>query len=156
MNRKEAYIFAIENEIKSKNLYKILARSFKNEEIVKTFHLLESLEKIHEEKLIEALKKEFNISETAFDTNMPPKIDIRRNLSDPKNILEFAMDRELAMADQYEDMAAGCQDDELRSFFLKLVKEEKDHKELLETEMDRIHGTAIWFDESELTGLMEY
>ena len=156
MNRKEAYVLAIENEIKSKNLYIILAKSCKNEESVKTFHLLESLEKIHEEKLIEAYKKEFNISTTAFDTNMLPKIDIRRNLSDPKSILEYAMDRELAMADQYEYMASECQDAELRDFFLKLEKEEKEHKELLETEMDRIHGTAIWFDQSELTGLMEY
>jgi len=156
MNRKEAYIMAIENEIKSKNLYTILAKSFKHEESIKTFHLLESLEKIHEEKLIEAFKKEFKISTTAFDTNMLPKIDIRRNLSDPKNILEYAMDRELAMADQYDDMASECQDEELKEFFLNLVKEEKNHKELLEMELDRIHGSAIWFDESELTGLMEY
>lgn len=156
MNRKEAYILAIENEIKSKNLYIVLAKSFKNEESIKTFHLLESLEKIHEEKLIEAYKKEFKLSTVSFDTNMLPKIDIRRNLSDPKNILEYAMDRELAMADQYEYMASGCQDEELQEFFLTLVKEEKNHKELLETELDRIHGSLIWFDESELTGLMEY
>ena len=156
MNRKEAYILAIENEIKSKNLYIVLAKSFKNEESIKTFHLLESLEKIHEEKLIEAYKKEFKLSTVSFDTNMLPKIDIRRNLSDPKNILEYAMDRELAMADQYEYMASGCQDEELHEFFLTLVKEEKNHKELLETELDRIHGSLIWFDESELTGLMEY
>ena len=156
MNRKEAYIMAIENEIKSKNLYIILARSFRHEESIKTFHLLESLEKIHEEKLIEAFKKEFKISTTAFDTNMLPKIDIRRNLSDPNTILEYAMDRELAMADQYDYMASECQDAELKEFFLNLVKEEKNHKELLEMEMDRIHGSAIWFDESELTGLMEY
>ena len=156
MNRKEAYIFAIENEIKSKNLYIILAKSVNNEESKKTFHLLQSLEKIHEEKLIEAYKKEFNISTTTFDTNMSPKIDVRRNLSDPKAILEYAIDRELAMADQYDYMAAECKDDELRNFFLNLVKEEQDHKELLATELDRIHGSMIWFDESELTGLMEY
>ncbi len=156
MNRKEAYTLAIENEIKSKNLYKVLSNCFADEESKKTFHLLESLEKIHEEKLIEAYKKEYDVTTVSFDTNMQPKIDIRRNLSDPKSILEYAMDRELAMADQYEYMAEGCKDDELKEFFLNLVKEEMYHKELLETEADRIQGTVTWFDESELSGLMEY
>jgi rubrerythrin len=53
-------------------------------------------------------------------------------------------------------MAEGCKDDELKEFFLNLVKEEMYHKELLETEADRIQGTVTWFDESELSGLMEY
>ncbi len=156
MNRKEAYVLAIENEIKSKNLYMMLAKSFKNEESIETFHLLQSLEKIHEEKLIAAFKKEFNTSKTTFDTELLPKIDIRRDLSDPKTILEYAMDRELAMADQYEYMAEESVDGDLKEFFLKLVEEENNHKELLENELDRIQGTAIWFDPSELTGLMEY
>lgn len=156
MDRKEAYIVAIENEIKSKNLYKLLAKSCNDVESVKSFHLLESMEKIHEEKLIEAYKKEFNLSTVSFDTDLLPKIYVRRNLSDPKAILEYAMDREIAMADQYNYMSEDSKDDDLKEFFMNLVKEEQDHKELLETELDRIQGTVIWFDESELTGLMEY
>ncbi len=156
MTRKEAYIYAIENEIKSKNLYMLLAKSFKNEESVKIFHLLESLEKVHEEKLIEAYKKEFQKSSVFFDADLLPKIDIRRNISDPKTILEYAIDRELATADQYEDMAEDSQNEDLKEFFLSLVEEEKNHKEMLETELNRIPGTVMWFDESELNGLMEY
>ncbi|MCB5230784.1 MAG: ferritin family protein [Candidatus Cloacimonas sp.] len=156
MDRKEAYIFAIESEIKSKNLYALLANSCLNEEAKKTFYLLEKMEGIHEEKLIEAYKKEFNLKSVSFDSTMMPKVDIRRNLSDPKAVLDYAVDRELSMADQYEYMAEQSEDPEMKKFFESLYREELDHKELLETELDRIHGTAIWFDESELNGLMEY
>jgi rubrerythrin len=156
MEKKEAYIFAIENEIKSKNFYAMLARSCKNEESKKTFYMLEKLEAIHEEKLIDAYKKECQVSSPVFDREMMPKIDIRRNLSEPKAVLEYAIDRELSMADQYAYMSETAEDQDMKKFFDSLYKEELDHKELLENELDRIHGIAIWFDESELNGLMEY
>jgi len=155
MERREAYKIALENEIKSINLYKILSKSFNDQDIIDTFNSLASLELIHKEKLIQACKKEFGHIPFNYNDNDVPKIDIRRNLSDAKSILEYAIDREIAMADQYKIMAEESEDEMNKKFFLDLVQEEIDHKDLLETELNRIQGSMIWFDDSELNGLME-
>jgi rubrerythrin len=156
MKRIEAYVLAIENEIKSTNLYNALKKSFKDESLKKTFHTLGAYEDIHREKLVSAFRREFPKEKLIYDKNVMPKINIKRDLSDPRHIFEYAIDREIAMADQYEDMAEDCTDEDIRAFFLALVAEEKQHQEMLEMELNRLHGTAIWFDSSELDGFMAF
>ena len=156
MDRKDAYIFAIENELKSSKLYKILEASFKDEALISTFHTLASFESVHFEKLVEAFRKEYPDCVLRYDHNVKPKIKIERDLSDPRQIFEYAIDREIAMADQYEEMAEGAKESELKAFFLELAGEERNHREMIEMEFNRLHGSAIWFDSSELNGLMEY
>ncbi len=156
MDKKEAaYKFAIENEIKSKNLYALLAKTCKDSEAKKTFHLLESIEKIHEEKLIKAFKQEFKTTELDIEPNLLPAFTLKKKITDPKSIIEYAIDAEISMADIYHEMAVNEEDSELIQLFRSLEKEEKEHKDLLETEMNRIQGTMVWFDDSELNGLME-
>jgi len=156
MTRKEAYVFAIENEIKAANLYRMLEKSFNDEDLGKTFNHLASLEDIHKEKLIKAFEKEFAGEKLTYKENVLPVIHNKRDLNDPVRILEYAVDRENATSDQYESMAKESDDDEIKSFFHGLAREEKEHKELLETEINRIQGTMIWFDSSELNGLVEH
>lgn len=156
MDRKEAYIYAMENEIKSANLYKVLANSFEDEELIKTFNSLASFESIHQDKIRDYFAKEFGEVPFTYNKSALPKIDIRHDLSDPKKILEYAIYREIAMADQYEFMADESKDEHIKTFFKTLVMEENDHKEMLEDELNRIQGLMIWFDPSELNGLMEY
>lgn len=156
MNRKEAYIIAVENEIRAINLYSILAKSFQDEDLVGVFKSLSQLEKGHQEKIEESYRKEFG--DTPFDYNKEalPRFEVKDDLSDPRQVLRYAITKEEDMKENYQKMAAESQQDEIKSFFHDLAAEEQNHKELLEAELNRIEGTMVWFDASELNGLMEY
>ncbi len=154
-SRKEAYILAIQNEIRSQELYKALAKSFKEENAKKAFHSLIPLEEIHEEKLIIAYKIEFpgqalNIIRDEVPGDIPADL-----ISDPKSILEFALSREDLAHDGFMYLALSCNDMEIRTLFEKFAKEEYDHKIILQTEIERIQGLISWYDPSELNGLVE-
>jgi len=155
MNRQDAYVYAVENEIKSVNLYTVLAKTFSDEDLIKTFNHLASLETIHKDKLIKTYKREFDNQPLIYDEDAMPRINVKRDLTDPANIIEYAIDREITMADQYEFMSKESDKDEIKSFFSSLAEEEKNHRDLLETELNRIQGLMVWFDNSELNGLME-
>jgi rubrerythrin len=154
-SRKEAYIIAIENEIKSQNLYKALAKSFKQEIASKTFQNLVPLEEIHEQKLRNAYQKEFHGETIQIDRftvvgDVPAQI-----INDPKAILEFAISREDLAHDAYIRLAAGCPTAETRELFEQFAEEEANHKTILQTEIQRIQGMISWYDPSELNGLVE-
>ena len=77
------------------------------------------------------------------------------NLSDPKEVLEYAITREESAHDGYLALAAHATDLEIKSTLLRFAAEEIDHKALLIAEVQRIQGVLTWYDPSELNGLME-
>lgn len=156
MNKKEAYIQAIENEIRSQNLYKFMAQHCKDTE-KNLFLNLVPLEKIHEEKMRSLFSKEFPNETLELSAELLPKTKANiENMRDPKAVFDFAIEREKLAQDAYKMLAEQCQDDQMRQLFLEMAEEEAKHADLLFSEIEKLVNSMIWFDESELNGLMEY
>ena len=154
MNRKEAYLLAIQNEVLSQNLYEALAKGFKNPDTSSLFVELITLEAIHEDKLKIAFHQEFPEEQLNVDPDLLPFLHIG-DINEPKQVLEFAIAREQAAHDAYQDLANSSDDTDLHKLFLQLSADEEGHKELLLTEVQRIQGAVTWYDPSELNGLFE-
>ena len=152
--RKEALILAIQNEIKAQNLYLMMARAFSDDDSRQTFLGLVPMEEMHEDKLTEIYRAEFD-DEPDLDRNALPQFKARRDLKDPKHILQFAVDQELIAHASYKKLAGLAQHDDMRTLFEGLAEEELQHKALLEDRLEQIQGLMTWFDPSELNGLME-
>jgi len=154
MTRQASYIQAIEAEIRSQQLYQALTKSFGTSDTARVFKQLLTLEQNHEAKLRNAFAREFPHSELVLNVPLPvlkPGI----NLSDPKEVLEYAITREESAHDGYLALAAHAADLEIKSTLLRFAAEEIDHKALLIAEVQRIQGVLTWYDPSELNGLME-
>jgi len=146
---------AIDQEVRSQNLYEILAKSFRNSQTSSFFRELLLLEKTHEEKLRQACAREFPGLKIQVEGRL--KQDLKGlDVSDPKALLNFAISREETARDHYKDFAAQTQDPGLKEMLLGLADEEEEHKSLLLTEIQRMQGALTWFDPSELNGLMEH
>ena len=155
MNRKRTYHVVIEAEIRSQLLYKSMAMSFRSPETSAIFQELMVLEKNHEEKMREAYAKEFPGEKVpAFSPQIPEIKDI--TLTDPIEVLEFATGREDMAAEIYRNMAAETEDAEIKALLLTFAAEEEQHKQVILAEKQRIQGAMIWFDPSELNGLLEH
>jgi rubrerythrin len=154
-DRKQTIILAIQAEVMSQNLYKMLAASFaKRPEVSSVFTSLVPMERIHEEKLTALFEKEFpgvplELVQKLF--NKGTAFDI----GDPQKVLEFAINREEIAFDLYRKMAAETTDPEVVKLLNTLASEEENHKIILQTEILRLDNLMIWFDPSELNGLVE-
>ncbi|MDY0152031.1 MAG: ferritin family protein [Candidatus Cloacimonas sp.] len=154
MTRQEGYRIVIEAEIRSQNLYKALAKSFRNAETTNVFNELVVLEENHETKVRAAFSREFPHQELFIADDLSMQLS-GIDLSDPKEVLQFAIYREEVAEDIYQKMAAESLDPEIKDMMLQFAAEELDHKTLLLAEIQRIQGAMTWFDSSELTGFME-
>ena len=155
MNRKQTYHVVIEAEIRSQLLYKSMAKSFRNPETSAIFQELMVLEKNHEEKMRAAYAKEFPGEKVGqLSPSIPQIKDIE--MTDPIAVLEFAIGREDMAAEIYRNMAAETEDAEIKALLITFADEEEQHKEVILTEMQRVQGAVIWFDPSELDGLLEH
>lgn len=154
MTRKEAFRIAIEAEIRSQNLYKALAKSFQKPQSAAIFKELVLYEQNHESKLRTLYALEFP-SEALHLTQDPDQEMKGLNLDDPRKVLEFAISREELAQNIYQKLAEQSTDDEVRRLLMDFAQEELYHKDLLFTELERIHGVVSWYDPSELSGLME-
>ena len=155
MNRKQTYHVVIEAEIRSQLLYKSMAKSFRNPETSAIFQELMVLEKNHEEKMREAFAKEYPGDKVpSFSPRIPEIKDIE--MTDPLEVLEFAAGREDMAAEIYRNMAAETEDAEIKALLVNFAAEEEQHKQVIVTEMQRVQGALIWFDPSELDGLLEH
>lgn len=156
MNKKDAYIQAIENEIRSQNLYKFMAQHCKDTE-KNLFLNLVPMEKIHEDKMRALFAKEYPNETLELSAELLPKTKANiESMRDPKAVFDFAIEREKLAQDAYKTLAEQCQDDQMKQLFLEMSEEESKHAELLFTEIEKLVNSMIWFDESELNGLMEY
>ncbi|MDY6915716.1 MAG: ferritin family protein [Candidatus Cloacimonadota bacterium] len=156
LSRREAIQFAIQNEIKSQNLYKMMAKAFRKSDSGETFKNLVPLEKIHEEKLVELYHKEFPYNNLEIDRDIVPKADRTMKFDEPRSTIMFAQQRENEAKENYLELKRTSKDPKVKELFSQLAKEEEDHHQLLQNMIDQMEGTMMWFDESELDGLMEY
>lgn len=155
MNRKDAYRIAIEAEIRSQNLYKALAKSFKNEQTEQFYSQLMLYEKDHEEKVRGLYAKEFPDEKLKLVGTLDMQME-GLELGDPKAVLEFAISREELAQNIYLKLAEQSEDASTRALLEQLAQEEEQHKELLYAEIEKIQGLLKWFDRSELDGFMEH
>jgi rubrerythrin len=154
MDRQQAYRIAIEAEIRSQNLYKALAKSFKNEQTEKFFNQLVKYEEYHESKMRELFSKEYPNTGLKLVDNL--NMDLKGvKLEDPKQVLEFAISREELAQNIYLKLAEQTEDETTQKLLLRFAQEEVQHKELLFTELEKLQGILQWYDPSELNGLME-
>lgn len=154
MNRQEAFRIAIEAEIRSQNLYKALAKSFRTPESEKTFNQLVLYEEIHEAKMRELFHQEFPDLTLKLMDDLSMELQGVK-LEDPKEVLEFAISREELAQNIYLKLAEQTPAGETKALLQSFAAEEANHKELLFAELERIQGLLRWYDPSELNGLME-
>jgi rubrerythrin len=155
IDRKEAYRLAIMNEIKAQILYELMSASFKERpETAIVFKRLIPLEKMHEDKLRAAFKKEFPNAVLNTDEKQQPYMK-PADINDPKKVLIFAIYREIDAAKMYKSMAAETTDADLIDLLNQLARDEENHQAILEQEIALLQGQMSWFDPSELSGLVE-
>lgn len=154
MKRNEAIRIAIEAEIRSQNLYKALAKSFKTSETAKIFDQLVTFEEAHEAKMRQLYATEFPGEELVLIGELKMELN-GINLNDPKDVLEFAISREELAQNIYLKLAEQTTDSDVCEMLKTLAVEEEQHKEILFTEIERLHGILEWYDPSELNGFME-
>jgi rubrerythrin len=154
MDRKETFRIAIQAEIMSQNLYKSLAKSFTKPEASTVFQQLIPYEEMHEAKLRELFSQEYPGEKLVLDMEQMP--DFKQfKVVEPKQILDFAIEREELAHDIYTQMAADSKDEATKKLLLGFAAEEENHKTILFTEVQRLQGMIKWFDPSELNGFME-
>lgn len=71
--------------------------------------------------------------------------------ADEVQILEIAIDKEIAANKAYLDMAKKASTGEAKEMFLALAKEEDMHAKILKAEVDSLGQTGFWFDMQEFT-----
>jgi rubrerythrin len=155
MERKQAYRIAIEAEIRSQNLYKALAKSFNNAETEQFFKQLVQYEEAHEAKMRELFARDYPGESLTLVDDIDMQLEGVK-LDDPKKVLEFAISREELAQNIYLKLAEQSTDENTCALLKQLAQEEVQHKELLFTELEKLHGILQWFDPSELNGLMDY
>lgn len=154
MDRKEIFHIAIQAEIMSQNLYKSLAKSFSKPEASTVFTQLIPYEEMHEAKLRELFSQEYPGAKLELDLEQMP--DFKQfKVVEPKQILDFAIEREELAHNIYTEMAADTKDEATKQLLLSFAEEEENHKTILLTEIQRLQGMIEWFDPSELNGFME-
>lgn len=80
------------------------------------------------------------------------KIDIGKLArADEIQVLEAAIDKEIAANKSYLDLARGAKSKEAVEMFLALAKEEDMHAKILKAEVDSIGQKGFWFDMQEFT-----
>lgn len=154
MNIHDSYKMVISAEIRAQKMYQALAKSFGNEETSHIYTELVMLEKNHESKMRQAFAEQFPGQELNLPSE-PVNELIGIDLSDPKAVLEFAISREELAENIYKSLAETCPQAELKQQLLQFAHEEDEHKSILLAEIQRLQGAHIWYDPSELSGLME-
>ena len=71
--------------------------------------------------------------------------------ADEIQILELAIDKEIAANRSYLDLARNASSKEAKEMFLALAKEEDLHARILKAEVDSIGQNGFWFDMQEFT-----
>jgi len=71
--------------------------------------------------------------------------------ADEVQILEIAIDKEIAANQAYLDLAKKAVSKESKEMFLALAKEEDMHARILKAEIDSIGQNGFWFDMQEFT-----
>ena len=137
----EVIIFAIRKEAEAANLYKVYADLVDSSNVKEMFREMREEEQRHK-KLLEGIKPEdvsehkltdipnMKISDYSTDEDFSPEMKY-------PDALMLAIKREEGAYRLYQDLAAGCKEEELKKLFLVLAQEEAKHKLKLEDEYDK-------------------
>ena len=80
------------------------------------------------------------------------KIDVGKLArADEIQVLEVAVDKEIAANKAYLELAKGAKSKEAKEMFLALAKEEDMHAKILRAEIDSLGQSGFWFDMQEFT-----
>jgi len=135
----EVLDFAISRETEAHDLYVKLADMVKKPELVKILRDLATEEVEHRIKLESVKAGERTIGEGKVGdlgiADYVPDVEPNPNM-DYVDLLVVAMKKEKLSYKLYTDLAAAAQRKDLREIFLKLAKEEADHKLRFELEYD--------------------
>ena len=153
MDKKELYLIALAQEIRSQRLYAALAKSFSQPANAALFTELRVLEENHEAKLRQAFHFP-GLEPEPLQLKEPDRSGV--DLSDPAQLLQFAIGREAKAGGHYLAFAEQTSEPELKQLLLDLAAEEDKHHTLLLAEKQRILGALEWFDPSELGGFMDF
>lgn len=154
MNTKEAWLLVIKNEMKAQKLYAFLAEKCPHAH-ANIFQNLIPMEKFHEQKMRELFLKQFPGEEIIIEFKNTNK-HLDEDFSDPKNVYDFAINRENKAYEAYVNLANEALDPELKKLLLQFSEEEKNHADLLFGEIEKLSQTMVWYDESELSGFMDF
>lgn len=152
----ELYNYAIEQEVKIRNLYLLLEKSFKSEDLQNIFKRLAVIEKGHADKLSKMFKEKFPGESLNVNPDELPAYSNKHDLSDAKSVFLFAIEEEQKAQKKYQELAELETDSNIKEFLRALAEEESKHADLLEKEIEKMEGILIWYDETELNGLFEY
>lgn len=155
MDKKELYLLALAQEIRSQKLYDALAKSFKNPQNSVFFRELVLLEQAHEARLRESFGPEFPDAEPEAKALKDKDLQ-GLDLNDPVALLEYAAEREAIAQNHYLAFAEQTSEPKLKAMLLELAEEEDKHRSLLLVELQRIQGSLDWYDPSELAGFMDF
>ena len=135
----EVLDFAIGREVEARDLYLKLADMVEKPEMARVLSDLAAEELEHKEKL-EAVKageavmddeEVGNLGITDYLSNVEPKANMSY-----VDLLIVGMKKEEKARKLYADLASASQDQTIREIFLKLVRQEADHKLRFEIEYD--------------------
>jgi rubrerythrin len=154
MTRKEVLLLALGNEIMAARFYQKLADSSRNSEMRSVFERLARFEHMHEEKIKNIYLNEFP-EMTVMNFKDREEFRGRTHFEDPADVLHYSMEVEENMQESYLKLADMYTGEEHEKTFKTLAAEEAYHEEVLRGELQKLQGIYVWFDMSELNGMME-
>jgi rubrerythrin len=154
--KKELLILAITEEIKAQRLYCKLHDIIDSEAAKEIFLRLIKIEELHEHKIKKLLSEEFPDHIYKFIPDVEYQAELKQKLNSPEDVYGFAIAKEQKAEAIYTKLAIATDAPDIKDMLLMFAEDEKNHQEILEDEILRLSGILSWFDEDELTGLMEH
>jgi len=146
---KEAIKDAIASEIEAKEFYLEISKRIRNDYLKELFQGFYKEEANHE-KILNALLEKGQIKTTTFngtrdfkisETLSLPEVSENMNL---KDAIGLAMKNEQIAMQNYETLAANCDDPELQAIFNSLSAMERDHKFKMEESFVKVAYPEVW------------
>jgi len=140
---------AIQGEIKARMFYEQVSERIKDDYLMKLFDSFAGEEAKHAEILTDILNqgkldnayfdltKDFHVSETME----MPEVNDRMDL---KSAIALAMKNEEIAMKKYTNLAANCNDPELKSVFANLAAMESGHKRMMEEKFIDVAYPEVW------------
>ena len=150
MDRKDALLVAIRNEIKAKEVYEKIALMVANFVLKEKCQFLANEEEKHRSKLEALFKRLFlndEISEPAIAKNRPD-LTLDDDAAVPE-LLASAMEAELESEKFYNELAASSEDEPTKEFFEYLAKVEKSHYYLVKAEYEIAKDDEAYYTTSD-------
>ena len=149
--------FAINMEFDGEKYYNDQAKNTKDTALKTVFLMLAKDEKCHAEvlqkkssKLLFELEPNETLTETKnlFKGIKHFKSEIKQ-IPDQLDLYRVALEKEKESIDLYEKLLLEAKDDESKKLFSYLIKQEKDHYEILEELVSQLNKSEDWVESAE-------